>query len=673
MKRTFEPPVREIKEGGSSLLIDELGLGDFAGAIAKNGYDEDLIKELRGADLDEFFESIGVGQAGIKLKVKRKLRELQREAAAKSGPPPVVGPFTAGKQREAKQLRRMGKDPEQIAKFLEVDTTEVEKWFDRPKAQPSTSSVLVETKEPKSRVGRSLRVFSQPRINTSVATATNTKTIVVVGETGAGKTTMLNAMINFCEGVNFEDDFRYELVNERKLIQLGYGGVKSTTQECNVYMMYCKAIQQYIRIVDTPGFKDVDGIKKDEKITEQIKQLFSHDLEVLDYVCICVPAPTAKLTGDQAYVFGRLMSIFGKDVEKRIIFLVTFGDAGRPQCINVLEAAQLPVNRWFKFNNSALMETDSDSMTEQFWDMGTESQSEFFNLISLSEPISLRMTQDVMAARDMLLKKAGQVENEMRDSLAASDRLKGLLQQLAKNEAAINANQNVMLKETVEKQRTERVGPNHTYCENCRARCHENCGYGDGEDKEGCCAMRNGFCTSCPKRCHWRAHWNYRDVKTVRWTETKMVQSATLVKLLDNARSDKSATDQLIEKFKNDMLQTLQTVGVCLVSMRSINEQLDEIALKKQPFSDFTFFDQLIAEEKMSKKDGYIERIEGYEQYKQRMKVTAEVATGNFELSRFVKLNEDEMGKLGVHTLQELDRDPVKKKQAWDEGRCTVS
>lgn len=44
-----------------------------------------------------------------------------------------------------------------------------------------------------------------------------TKTILVVGETGAGKTTMLNAMLNYCEEVGFEDDFRYELVNERAL------------------------------------------------------------------------------------------------------------------------------------------------------------------------------------------------------------------------------------------------------------------------------------------------------------------------------------------------------------------------------------------------------------------------------------------------------------------------
>lgn len=92
----------------------------------------------------------------------------------------------------------------------------------------------------------------------------NCKTILVVGETGAGKTTMLNAMLNYCEGVRYNDTFRYELVDERKLREKGYGDAKSLTQEVTIYTIYCKATKQYIKVLDTPGFKDVEGLAKDD-------------------------------------------------------------------------------------------------------------------------------------------------------------------------------------------------------------------------------------------------------------------------------------------------------------------------------------------------------------------------------------------------------------------------
>ena len=106
-------------------------------------------------------------------------------------------------------------------------------------------------------------------------------------------------------------------------------------------------------------------------------------------MCICIPAPNSKLTGDQAYVFGRLLGIFGKNLNTRIMFMITFCDGGVPQCIKTLEAAKMPINRKFKFNNSALMEVDGDKFTEGFWDMGNESLKDFFECISFSKPISL--------------------------------------------------------------------------------------------------------------------------------------------------------------------------------------------------------------------------------------------------------------------------------------------
>lgn len=37
---------------------------------------------------------------------------------------------------------------------------------------------------------------------------------MVVGQTGSGKTTLLNAYINYIMGINYNDDFRYVIINE---------------------------------------------------------------------------------------------------------------------------------------------------------------------------------------------------------------------------------------------------------------------------------------------------------------------------------------------------------------------------------------------------------------------------------------------------------------------------
>ena len=80
---------------------------------------------------------------------------------------------------------------------------------------------------------------------------------MLVGQTGSGKTTFLNAYINYLMGINYEDNFRYVIINE----EFNKKQDQSQTSEVIVYNVK-DPDGTVIQIIDTPGFGDTGGIKK---------------------------------------------------------------------------------------------------------------------------------------------------------------------------------------------------------------------------------------------------------------------------------------------------------------------------------------------------------------------------------------------------------------------------
>ena len=75
----------------------------------------------------------------------------------------------------------------------------------------------------------------------------------------------------------------------------------------------------------------------------------------------------------------------------------------------------------------------------------------------------------------------------------------------------INASKGFTVKTSVTVWKTKQapVGQYTTTCIKCNRTCHEDCSYGPGESKRGCCAMNsNGYCTNCPGKCYHEMHQN---------------------------------------------------------------------------------------------------------------------------------------------------------------------
>ena len=83
------------------------------------------------------------------------------------------------------------------------------------------------------------------------------KVLMVIGATGAGKTTLINCMVNYILDVQWKDNFRFKLITKEKKTQ-----AKSQTMSITAYtphkMEGCR-ITYTMTIINTPGFGDTGG------------------------------------------------------------------------------------------------------------------------------------------------------------------------------------------------------------------------------------------------------------------------------------------------------------------------------------------------------------------------------------------------------------------------------
>ncbi len=84
----------------------------------------------------------------------------------------------------------------------------------------------------------------------------------------------------------------------------------SVTKDIMVYRIASHNNYPPMKIIDSPGYGDTEGIKRDYQITELIKQKFEKEIDSIHAICFVVQSNNYRFTVNQKYIFDSIINLF---------------------------------------------------------------------------------------------------------------------------------------------------------------------------------------------------------------------------------------------------------------------------------------------------------------------------------------------------------------------------
>ena len=282
-----------------------------------------------------------------------------------------------------------------------------------------------------------LDIYLYPQIELNEIEKEKAIIFILLGQTGSGKTLLINTFINYVLGIEFEDNFRYEIAHEAS------GIPRTETQTSNVIVYSIKETNRFppIQIIDTPGFGNTKGFKQDMITFRQIEKVFKEKINSLNAICFVNPSSNRRFTPRQLYIFISILGLFGEDVKENFIAMLTFCDGYKPDVVDALEhpncifSSIIPyLNKpwYYKFNNSAIFSTDrDDKITEMFFKLSMKSMEEFTKTLLKLPRKSLTQTKQVLEERIKIEKNVEILAKNLNEGIDKINNIKRILEMVS--------------------------------------------------------------------------------------------------------------------------------------------------------------------------------------------------------------------------------------------------
>lgn len=466
------------------------------------------------------------------------------------------------------------------------------------------------------------------------------KVILIVGETGSGKTTLINALVNFLMDINYDDDFRYILIKEDVK-----SNAQSSTEGINIYNINSK--KGNFKIIDTQGYGDTRGPKKDQEITNKIREAFMDKINSINSICFVINSTNARLHGRQKFIFSGIIDMFGEDIKENFVAMLTFSDFSASTTVldsledSVVFSEIIPHIKepWYlEFNSKSILEKiNQNKMEECKFEFTMKNFQIFYNKIDTLTRKSLSQSKEVLETRKKVEIHVQALKRLLKQQMDKVNELNNQKKFIQENQNVIINQKNDFLipinKEYAEKIKLEN-GQKANNCNFCKFTCHENCkdtGAVEFILKHFCHAYSNGKCTSCKNHCSSDIH-ELDDYKYVYNTKVEHISFSNILKdyELSSQNIDKITIIKLIKKIEEDIQKLDKECRTTEATLKSEHDYLTKIALNKNLYQSNTeFIDYLIQEEENNHEDGYLSRIKKLKEMKEDFLKIIEIANKN--------------------------------------------
>lgn len=417
------------------------------------------------------------------------------------------------------------------------------------------------------------------------------KTVLMVGETGTGKSSFIDALINNVTGVSLNDEFRFKLISLTEVEQTKRNKkILSQTESVTWYRIPPIAgtpLNYSFNIIDTPGFGDTSGIEKDKTIVTLLRNFFEKYIDSgfskVNAICFVVKSDSEKLTVQQKYIFECLSLTFGKDIRNNICIIATHADRTVPRILETMGKKGLPIEHFCQFDNKQFDECfgiEADLAQK----ICNQNFQKFFALLNILKPCTVATTVEMMKKKDKLDFTLRHLLQKVDESVVKVIACR--LQYKMEKECALTKNDNANYKNYHPKTELH-IKPcianlRAINCKTCNQTCHYPCDIKHKKLIWLCTAMKRtaGTCIVCPRNCPWSFH-------TTETEYIEMVQTIETTTSEDKLKSFNKAKEGVEEHYRlsnevfEDVRQILSDIADLIKDMRECVKGINDRSTKE--------------------------------------------------------------------------------------------